>query len=197
MIKLPNDYESARAYDGTRAPTLTPGGHICRIRSAELTKARSSGADMLVVEFDINEGGEFNEYFAHRYEGRLRYNQNATWPGTYRTTIANAEGKTNTRFKGLIQAIEQSNAGYRFTGDERTLAGKLVGFNFGEEEYNENGDTTVRPQYAVSVARVREGVIPPAKRLFNPQGQGYRAPAPAQADNGGFTEVDMSDDLPF
>ena len=62
MIKLPRDYETARAYDGTSVPQLTPGGHICRTRSVELGTSRN-GNEMLKVYFDITAAGEFNNYY--------------------------------------------------------------------------------------------------------------------------------------
>lgn len=177
MINLPSDYSTAKSFDGSSAPKMTVGGHICRTRTIELTKTRN-GKDMLVVNFDINEEGEFNGYYSRIFETRLRYNGvGAKWPGTFRTTILNNDGKTNGYFKGLIEAIEASNPGYSFTGsgnNEITLQGKLVGFNFGEEEYADQNTgevkVTVKPQYAVSVAKVREGCIPPARKPYNPPG---------------------------
>lgn len=177
MINLPSDYSTAKAYDGTSVLKLTPGGHICRTRTVMLTKSKS-GNDMLVADFDIVEEGEFRDYYRRQYEYRSRYYQNASWPGRYYMPIANSDGTTNTRFKGFIAAIEESNSGYRFNGDELGLQNKLVGFNFGEEEYcvEATGEikTTVKPAYAVSVAKVREGVIPPAKKPCTPPGaSGY------------------------
>lgn len=173
MINLPRDYSTAKAYDGTSGPKLTPGGHICRTRTVLLTKSKT-GNDMLVADFDIVEEGDFRDYYKRQYEYRIRYNQNASWPGRYYMPIANSDGTTNTRFKGFVTAIEESNPGYRFNGDEQGLQGKLLGFNFGEEEYcvESTGEikTTVKPAYAVSVAKVREGVIPPAKKPYTPPG---------------------------
>lgn len=176
MINLPSDYSSAKGFDGSGGPKLTPGGHICRTRTVELAKTRN-GSDMLVVNFDIVEEGEFKEYYGRIFDSRIRYNAaNAKWPGVFRTTISTKDGKTNGFFKGLIEAIEASNPGYSFTGtgnNEITLQGKLLGFNFGEEEYPDRNTgeikIAVKPQYAVSVAKVREGVIPPARKLYNPQ----------------------------
>ena len=158
MINLPNDYSTAKAYDGNSLPRLSVGGHICRIRTVQLTKTRKTGADMLVVNFDINEEGEFNGYYGKVFDARRKYRQDAAWPGVFRTTISTREGTTNGFFKGLIDAVEASNPGYSFTGsraNEQTLQGKLVGFNFAEEEYEmtdpSTGEvrkgTTVKPQY--------------------------------------------------
>lgn len=177
MIKLPSDYDSARSYGGGYRQ-LPPGGHICKILDAGVEKSRS-GRDMLVVSFDIHERGEFDGHYKERHERALKYRKDAKWPGVFRTTILNSAGKTNGFFKGLIEAVEDSNPGYNFkdTGaDSQTLKGKLVGFNFGEEEYERRDAAgfvstavSVKPAYAVSVARVKEGVAPPPiKTLGNP-----------------------------
>lgn len=194
MIHLPNDYRTARAYDGTSGPTLSLGGHVCRIAGAKLETART-GAEMLVVAFDIAEGGEFDGYFKARHERATDYNPKAKWPGVFRTGIVNREGNTNGYFKGLITAIEESNPGYSFEatgGNEATLSGKLVGFCFGEEEFRASDGSVkvaVKPFYAVSVARVKEGLAIPARKVLNDQ--------QAQMERQGFTPVNDDAELPF
>ena len=210
MIPIPRDYDNARAFDGTSGPQLTPGGHICRIQGVRLEKTQKTKKDMLVVAFDIAEGSEFDGYFKKRFERSSGFNSNAKWPGVFRVTLTNASGDTNGYFKGFIEALEASNPNYNFkatNGDEQQMKGKLVGFNFGEEEYepqNSPGEirVSVKPAYAVSVARVREGLIPPAKKLLNAGGASqYGGTASGarpvgQPDAQGFQEVE-DDDLPF
>lgn len=210
MIPIPRDYDNARAFDGTTGPTLTPGGHICRIQGVRLEKTQRTNKDMLVVAFDISEGSEFDGYFRKRFERSSGFNANAKWPGVFRCTLLNANGETNGFFKGFIEALEASNPNYNFKaskGDEQQMKGKLVGFNFGEEEYERTDYQTgeikvavsVKPAYAISVARVREGVIPPPKKLLN-NGSGASAASTTrpvgQPDAQGFQEVE-DDELPF
>ena len=202
MIPIPRDYDNARAFDGTTGPTLPPGGHICRIQGVRLEKTQKTNKDMLVVAFD--------GYFRKRFERSSGFNANAKWPGVFRVTLTNANGDTNGYFKGFIEALEASNPNYNFKaskGDEQQMKGKLVGFNFGEEEYERTDYQTgeikvavsVKPAYAISVARVREGVIPPAKKLLN-NGNGAAAASTTrpvgQPDAQGFQEVE-DDELPF
>ena len=123
----------------------------------------------------------------------------AKWPngGMFRAGILNRSGRTNSFFKGLITSIEESNTGYSFKGsgcDESTLKGKMVGFNFGEEEYMSNSGeirTAVKPFYAVSVATVRGGIEPPKKKEYRPK--------PGDMAARGFTDVtaEAMPDLPF
>lgn len=211
-MRVPGDYDNAKAFDGQAMPQLPVGGHICRIRNAMIQQARTSGKDMLVLTFDVCEQGEWNGYYQRRFERSAKYNVNASWPGVFRASVANAEGNTSGFFKGVIEAIEASNPGYNFKAsgfNETTLQGKLIGFNFGEEEYepqNSPGEirTIVKPQYAVSVAKVQEGVIPPPIKRMNTNGNGggyggggygYQQspppPAPGMPANG------EDDELPF
>lgn len=210
MIPIPRDYDNARSFDGTTAPTLTPGGHICRIQGVRLEKTQRTNKDMLVVAFDIAEGGEFDGYFRKRFERSSGFNANAKWPGVFRCTLLNANNETNGFFKGFIEALEASNPNYNFKasgGDEQQMKGKLVGFNFGEEEYEysdrQTGEIKVgvscKPQYAISVARVREGVIPPARKTLNGANSASSTSTTrpvGQPDAQGFQEVE-DDELPF
>lgn len=195
---LPNDFNSAKSYDGTGSFSPLPvGGHICRIVGARMTKSRNNN-DMIEVAFDIAENGPDDGRFGDLFNERRAQRADAKWPagGMFRTAILTKEGKTSGYFKGLITAVEESNAGYSFQGagcDEGTLKNKMIGFNFGEEEYKGNDGTirtSVKAFYAVSVARVREGIIPPPKKLYKP------APGESMAAQG-FTEVENDPELPF
>ena len=191
---LPNDYDSARAYDGKGFDALPAGGHICKIIGARATQSRN-GNDMLEIAFDIAEGSEHDGRFKRRFDDLRKQNPNVKWPnaGMFRVVTA-FNGQTNSFFKGFLTAVEESNAGYSFKAagcNEETLKGKLVGFAFGEEEYRRNDGkvgTAVKAAYAVSVQRVREGIEPPKKKAL-------RADSAAPAMPQGLTEV--TDELPF
>lgn len=197
MLNLPNDYDTARAYDGAGFDALPPGGHVCRIIAARAAKSRS-GNDMLEVAFDIAEGSEHDGRFKERFDSIRNSRPDAKWPngGMFRTGLVTKDGRTSGYFKGLITAIEESNPGYNFkaTGcNEDTMKGKMVGFNFGEEEYkgsDGNIRTSVKAAYAVSVQTARSGIEPPPKKLYKPR------PGESMAAQG-FTEVEDDPSLPF
>jgi hypothetical protein len=96
-------------------------------------------------------------------------------------------------FKHFTNCVENSNAGYTWAWDEKSLVGKFIGLVLGEEEY-EKGDGSVGVRLYVkevkTVQEIKDGnfKIPELKVLKN------RPSAPV---NNGFTEVDSSDDLPF
>lgn len=192
---LPNDYDSTNAYSGSY-DELPVGGHICRILDAKMQKSRN-GNDMICVAFDIAENGPHDGFYKAQFERKKKYDVESKWPGMFRTAILNKDGKCSGYFKGLITSIEESNTGYSFKAancEEATLKGKLVGFNFGEEEYepsNSPGEvrSTVKPFYAVSVATVREGIDPPKKKEIRRTGA-------SQSASHDFMEV-PDEPLPF
>lgn len=198
MINIPGDFNTAKAYTGGSDYTPLPvGGHICKIIGARAAKSRN-GNDMLEVAFDIAEGGPDDGRFKERFDAMRKSKPDCKWPagGMFRTAVQKKDGTTNSFFKGFVTAVEQSNSGYNFpatNGNEETLKGKVVGFNFGEEEYKANDGsikTAVKAFYAVSIQRVREGIEPPKKHEYQPR------PGESMA-NQGFTEVDPGDELPF
>ena len=188
---IPNDYDSAKAYDGGSFATIPVGGHVCRVIDAREATSRN-GNPMIEVAVDIAEGGPDDGFYKAIFDSKRASKPDAKWPCVFRTALLTKDGKTSGFFKGLITAIEESNAGYNFKatgGDEKTLKGKMVGFNFGEEEWRKTDGsigTSVKPFYAVSVAKVREGIDPPpAKKLKE-----------SALSSKGFKEVDEPE-LPF
>ena len=192
-MKPTADYAQTPAFTG-ESEKLPLGGHICQIRGARCETTRT-GKEMLVVAFDIHEGSQSDNFYKRRFDRNKANNPDAKWPGLYYSVTTNNDGKTNPMFKGLITAIEESNPGYIWNWAENSLNGKLVGFNFGEEEYvhQATGEirTSVKPQFPASVARVKEGLTPPALKKLN----NSSAPA-SNAANNGFAEVD-DEELPF
>ena len=190
-MKPIHDYATARAFTGENE-TLPTGGHICQIRGARCELSRN-GKEMLVLAFDIKEGSESDGFYKRRFERAKGANADAKWPGVYYQVTTTNEGNTNPMFKGLITAVEESNPGYVWNWNEISLNGKLVGFNFGEEEYlhQNSGEvrTIVKPMFPASIAKVRDGITPPSIKKLN------NAPTPSAPT--GFQPVDDDGELPF
>lgn len=169
-MMIPNDYDQAKAFDGGSSyATLPVGGHVCKIIDAREATSRN-GNPMLEVAIDIAEGGPDDGFYKDMFDSKRASKPDAKWPCIFRTGLLNKEGKTSGFFKGLITAVEDSNAGYNFKatgGDEKTLKGKMVGFNFGEEEWRKSDGSigvSVKPFWAVNVDKVREGIDPPERK---------------------------------
>ena len=196
-MNLPKDYDNATAFNGGIGMDPLPvGPHCCRIIGARVMTS-SVGSEMLEVAFDIYEGGDFDGRFGERFQELRAKNPSAKWPskGIFRTGILTKEGKTNGYFKGVITAVEESNAGYNFKAtncNEATLKDKMIAFNFGEREFlgnDSNIHISVEPFYAISVATARAGIAPPKRKPYR-----FADGTPA-----GFTDVTEAEqpDLPF
>lgn len=157
---------------------LPPGGYICAILSAEDVPEK----EYIKIVYDIA-AGEYADYYSDDW------GKDNPWAHTiYRSYKESAAGM----FKAFINAIEESNKGYKWNFDEKTLKGKLIGIVLGEEEYIGNDGsvkTRLKDRSTKSVRDIEENRfrIPKIKKLEEEQDAGYSAPA-------GFVE---SDDLPF
>ena len=187
-----NGWDQAAAYtDG--AERVPAGGHVCRIVTARV-ETLDNGSDKLSLALEIDEGSPLDGIYRRAYAAKATGNPSAKWPCVFSTFLLGRDGLCNPFFKGLIKCVEESNAGYAWNWDERTLKGKLLGVIFREEEFvgNDGGvRTATRPAFARSVERIRAGVeVPEIKRL-----PGNHAAAAQQAPEG-FAEV-PDEELPF
>lgn len=103
---------------------VTPGGYIAEIKSV----FDNADKEILEVELDIFDG-EFKGYYQDLYDkkGFWGLKKHASY-----------KEKAKPFFKAMITSIEESNLGYKFNYDEKTLIGKKVGLVLGEEEYEGN-----------------------------------------------------------
>lgn len=202
MITKPKNWENVKAFAERRK--LPVGAYVCRIKQS-VVKTESYGTQLCLL-FDI-EDGEFAGY----YQDDFDHNQNddKKWKGVLRYFVPTDDGSerdewTKSRFKGLITAIEESNRGYVFDWDERSLKGRVLGIVFRNEEWEYDGKTgwTARPFLAISADSVADGTftIPKDKPLKNKAAApGFGFPAPAAPASSGFAEMpDYNDsDVPF
>jgi len=162
-MNKPEGYDQEQAFTGDYK-SVTPGGHICKIQGARIETTRD-GADILVVAFDIVEGPCAN-FYTEQFDRAIIGNKDAKWQGTYRQFV---DGSGLKFFKGMITAIENSNSGYKWNWDEKTLKGKLFGGVFGQEEWlNKEGKIklSTKCRFIRSVEQIRKGVdVPEIKRL--------------------------------
>ena len=199
MIRQPNDWGSVQGRDGTDVmETVAPGGHICRIKSAEVGKSRNN-QDMLILCLEIEEGGQYDGIYRRMYDARVRSAQGGQavrWPCMYYQMINDYQHpeNTNPRFKGLIRAVEESNPGFMWRWEERDLINRRVGMIFREEEYEANDGsvrTNVKPFACFAAHKIAEIAVPAKKTLTNSPTAQHTSPA-----GSGFQEV-QDDELPF
>jgi len=184
-MNKPQGYDEAQSYTGD-FEALQLGGHICKIVDVK-EGTTQNGNGYIDILFDIAEG-EQTGYYAKRFE-EMSKNGQAKWQGTYRQFTG---GNSTPYFKGMIENIEKSNAGYKFDFNEQTLIGKLFGGIFGREQYKAQDGSlkfATKCRMIRTVEAVRNGVnVPEDKLLKEEQQNDYFSP-----DSYDSTD----DDLPF
>lgn len=165
-MRKPEGWENVEAAYAGETERLKAGGYILKIVQADIELSRNSQREMLVLSYDIQEG-ENTGFFKRSYERAKQYNADAKWGGRY---FQLTDGDSTRFFKGLIELIEKSNSGYKWEWNEKSLAGKLIGGVFGEEEYiNRKNKKTVicKLQTIKTVGDIMNNnyEIPPLKKL--------------------------------
>lgn len=193
MMNLASDWSSTQPMSSGMFESIPAGVHICKVESAKVDNY--NGHEALVLALEIAEGTPLDGYARRDYDRRRGSRPDTKWGVTFRqfTRDYKDQSKTNPYFKGLIGAVEESNPGYQFNGDELTLKGKQIGFIFREEEFEKTDGTigvTVRPAFFRSVKWCKANPNHTVERKTVQVSS--RSSTPMSA----FTEV-SGDDLPF
>ena len=166
---------------------LPAGGYGAKILNAE--EKQYTWGSVLLISFDILEG-EHAGFFNEDYQNNT--NEDRKWRGTYRLSIPNDDGSekdewTKRTFNGAIWSLEESNPGYSWNWDEKTLNGKVVGVLFRNKEWEMNGNTgwTTECCKLAFADEIRNGKfkIPKDKPLSNKSTQDAGDFVPAAADD--------------
>jgi hypothetical protein len=185
MIK-PSEWDTTEVITGD-FKRLTLGGHVCQIKNAKIDTT-TTGKEVLVIQFDIANGDCAN-FYTNEFQRRFTSNPDAKYMGVYRQLT---EGNSLKFFKGLITAIENSNQGYVWNWEEKTLKGKFFGGVFGEEQYlNSKGEAkmSTKCRFIRSVDQVLSGVEIPKPKMLKGN-ENYNV-------NSLGTEVFPEEEIPF
>jgi hypothetical protein len=179
------DGSDAKRGGGEKTP---PGPYIMKIlRATEVIS--STKRPMMVLLLDIHTGphsGKFKKLFEFLKER----NPDAKWPCVYRRCM---DGDQVPFFKGDIKSVEESNQGFTFNFDEKTLTGKVVGCMLGEKEINDEGKTILEPRFLCSTKTATEGQLKaPKTKAF----EGYTKREPGEEPHG-HQSLEPEEDLPF
>lgn len=197
MITRPGNWNEVQEF--ADRPKLPAGAYVCKIRQTTVQACKTG--DQLCVLIDIAEG-EFSGFYDNDFRNSTL--ENKKWGGVLRLWLPLDNGTeqdewTKSTFKGFINAVEHSNSGYTWNWDERSLAGKMIGVLFRNEEWDYEGKHgwKVRPFRAMSVDRVRDGdfTIPADKPLSG--SASHRDALQDRISAAGFTEIENDDDFPF
>lgn len=187
-MKQYKDFKSERSSSGREQ--LPAGGYVCQILSAKVEE--NDWGSTLVIAHDVCEG-DYSGIFKRDYDSNTM--DNKKWRGTFRLRLPKDDGTEQDAWKkrsfnNFIWAIEESNPGYSWAWDEKTLKGKKVGLIYRNKEWEYNGRSgwTTEAAGSESIDNIREGKFKMLKDR----------PLPEKPAASVFTE-DVEDDgeLPF
>lgn len=159
-MKVINNFDKIQESDSFKR--LPVGGYIVKILSVNDVHEN----EYLKIFFDINDG-EKKGFFQKAFKEDTRAEKK--WPNAG-SFIRSYKEKALPMFKGFTNAIENSNKGYKWNFDEKSLVNKVVGVVIGEEEYlNQNGQvrtsTYVSAVRSVDTIKKGEFTVPELKKL--------------------------------
>ena len=176
---------------------LPAGGYVCDIKSAKVEEYKGGEYSALVLAIEVAEG-QYAGFWKKDYDQNT--NDDKKWRGTYRIIIPKDDGTeqdgwTKRTFGNFIWCIQESNPGYTWNWDEKSLKGKKLGVLYRNKEW-EFGDKTgwtTEAAGSVSVDDIRSGNFKPLKdKPLKDKAKASTASAPQ------FTEEAANeDDLPF
>lgn len=193
-MQKPTGYDEAKESYAGEFKQLPPGAYNCAIKDAHEIKSQS-GKNMLQLWLDIADG-EYKNYFHEQYVDRMAKGQNAKWGGIYNQLTENS---STGYFKGLIANIEESNPGYKFDWNEKTLVNKRIGGVFRREQFiAQDGQLkfSTKCDYCVAISRVKD-IKPPEDKLLDKEKPSSAGSYNASSTNNNMVEIDVNDDLPF
>jgi hypothetical protein len=150
-----------------RGRALPAGIYKCVIKNVQ-QKQSKSGKPMLAIAFDIAEG-EYEGHFMNLYAKNVEKDgKEAKWPnaGVFYTLI---DDDHIGRFKAMVEDIEESNPGFTFNLDEKSLMNKIFGGVLRAEEYRSQRDgeirTSVKCDRVIPTSKIAETKVPDVKKL--------------------------------
>lgn len=168
MLRKPTDWDKIEGIEYGDYETLELGGHEVVIKNAyEYTG--QTGTTSLKVEVDISGIDKQAGYYQKQYDSNI--SSDRKWPSSACKYISLKEDANCVAlFKGFTTAVENSNPGYKWNFDEKTLIGKKLCGVFGLEEFEKQDgtiETTVKLTQFRSLDKLKDVKIPKVKLLNN------------------------------
>lgn len=177
---------------------LPKDAYVVRILGAKIAQTKT-GYDQLVIQFDIAEG-EYKDFYKSQYSRNT--SEDKKWPNdaVFRLTIpyGNCPDYVMTNYDSFFADLEDSNGGFVFSGDEKSLKGKLIGakMHIEQSEYRGQVYDHTRMKWTCIAEDVRTGnagKLPNDKLVQKTGGNGSTMDGYA---NSGFSNSD-DEEIPF
>lgn len=179
---------------------LPKGAYVIKILSAKTTQS-SWGEDQIAIAFDIAEG-EYKDFYKGQFDRNT--SEDKKWPidAIFYLTIPH-DGCADyivTNYDSFFADLEDSNNGFVFSGDEKSLKGKVIGgkFHIKQTEYNGNIYDHTRMKWSCVADDVRKGKAGrlPNDKLVDSSGTSGNGSSADSYASGGFSNSD-DDEIPF
>ena len=167
---VPKNWNEIESKEAGEFVNLSLGGHACKILDVREYTSEISGNTSLKVSIDIDENGEFKDYFKKQYDSNNLSERK--WPSSAVKYLSLKEEQMS-YLKGFISAVEKSNnikikvdAGKEL--DLSQFKGLKIAGVFGLEEYeNDKGEirTTTKLVQFRSLDKLSEIKIPKVKLI--------------------------------
>jgi len=166
MLKKPNDWDKVEGIEYGDYEQLEIGGHEVVIKNAyEYTG--QTGNTSLKIEEDIAGNDKQAGFYQKQYDNNMSVDRK--WPnGACKYISLKEDENCVALFKGFTTAVENSNPGYKWNFDEKTLIGKKLCGVFALEEFEKQDGTigtAVRLTQFRSLDKLKDVQIPKVKLL--------------------------------
>ena len=163
---------------------LPKGAYVIKIKDAKEDKW-PSGDTYVRIAFDIAEG-EYANFYQKQFENNS--NEDKKWPmdAVFNLNVPadNSQQYVWDNWNTFFADLEDSNGGFVFSGDLKSLRGKIIGglFHNRQSEYNGNVYDHIVMRFSRPAEDVRMGRCTklPNDKLVSPKGK----PDPAKASSG-------------
>lgn len=179
----------------TGSAKLPAGPYVCQIKGVKYDEEHG----FIKIQFDVAEG-EYKDFYTKQYKESK--DENKKYKGVVTVWLPKDDGSekdgwTKKTFANWINAVEDSNSGYKWTWDETTLKGKKIGLMFGEVGKNIDGKdvTYTECRFPISVEAAKSGKVK-TPEFYAYKGYGTAKPATTGTD---FMNIpsDLENELPF
>lgn len=171
-MKRIDGFENAKIFTG-EGKGLPKGGYIIKIQDCAEVSGNKNGRaySYLSFSFDISEG-DYKDHFRELWQNST--DETKKWKGIYNVFIPQPGDQyydeNVSRFKTIIANFEESNPGYHWDWNEKTLKDKYIGIIYREKEFltNDNELIIITEPYGFrSVQTIRDGKykMPNIKKL--------------------------------
>ena len=198
-MTLPTYDKSKRRKDFQQLPK---GAYVVKFMSAKEDKW-PSGDPYIKIPFDIAEG-EYKDFYAHQFEASKANNEDAVWPydAVFNLNIPDDGSKEYVwkNWNSFFADLEDSNNGFVFAGDVKSLKGKIIGGKFRIKQTEKNGKVYDHTElrWTCVAADVRNGKAGNLPNDYLIEDQKKRSSAPVQRpDPDEFMNVPEGDEEEF